>query len=461
MTQETKTDPSAPLPDPDIVERTLQSAIEKVRERKGYYITVGIVFLAALVGILILTNRGPDESAEGAFTAMWVHATAARGKLRRDTSALEELTLLEGALEETRGTPHEGIALWLLSVYHYAEAYTSDKATFGERRPHLGKAAAYLKELLAEKFDDLLLAKPQWFSGDRQAPVDVLYRQVKADLEWHEKYATEEPKPDEDVVAVLRTAEGDIHLKFFRKLAPKHVEHFITLATLGGYNGTQFHFVGGGNRDPDSIMGGDPYSFFYPKALNKKHILRWGNGGLGYDLPPEESRFGIVHRRTIVTSQRFRDADWDNAAQFRILIKPDRTLDRVYTPFAKVVEGMSVVEKIAKGKTASDFDQYKDDNDFATQATADLLVEPVQIYKVIVYRDGKALEHKFELREKEKSLATLSEVEGAPLPEDKIYAGRLLRDVAAEGDPRKGLDVPFPEGVDVKIADPKGERKGP
>ena len=155
--------------------------------------------------------------------------------------------------------------------------------------------------------------------------------------------------------------------------------------------------------------------------------------------------------RGIVTSQRIRDADWDNAVQFRIMIKPDRSLDRVHTPFAKVVEGMNVVEAIAKKQTASQFDRYKNDNDFASEDTADLLVEPVQIHYVIVYRNGKALEHKFELKDAEKSLATLKGAgEASAIAKDKIHAGRLLRDVEAPGEPRKGLDVPFPEDIDPK-----------
>ena len=463
MAEHIKTDPDVPPPDPDLVARTIQSAIEKFRARKIYYALLGIAVLAVIVGVLILTSPASDDT-PSTFGPMWTHATAARGKLIRDTSAAEELALLEGTLPAARGTPHEGLTLWLLGIYNYAEAYTTDKASFEERRPYLEKAAQYLKELEAERFDDLLLAKPQWFSSDRQAPVDVLHRQVVADLEWHRQHAKPEPVPDEDIVAVLRTAEGDIHLKFFRKLAPKHVENFITLATLGIYNGTQFHFVGGGNQDPDAILGGDPYTFFYPSALNKKHILRWGNGGLGYDLPPEDARFRIAHRAGIVTSQRIADADWDNAAQFRVMIKADRTLDRVHTPFAKVVEGMNVVEAIARKKTASESDLYRNDNDFTTASTSDLLVEPVQIYKIIVYKKGNALEHSFQLKEHEQSLATLKDARPAELPKDRLYAGRKLRDVDTAGEPRKGLDIPFPADVNPKAEPPPsplGERKGP
>jgi cyclophilin family peptidyl-prolyl cis-trans isomerase len=462
MADHSKTDSNVPLPDPDVVERTVNAALEKMRARRGYYITIGILALVAVVAFFVFVNMSSEEGSTE-FATLWNLGTPVRSKLRRDTSAREELALFEGRLADFRGRPEEGLALWMLGTYYYAEANTSDKTTFELKRPALEKAIGFLKELQESRFDEMLLAKPRWFTEDTQPPIDVLYRQAKADLEWEKQHAKPAPSPDDDVVAVLRTSEGDIHLKFFKKLAPKHVETFVTLATTGTYNGTLFHFVRGGNEEPISVMGGDPYTFFYPKATKKRNILRWGHGGLGVNIPPEEARFKVLHQRAIVTSQRTADADWDNAVQFQIMIQPDRTLDRVHTPFATVVEGMNVVERIAKRKTASQFDAYKDDNDFASVQTSDLIVEPVEIHKVIVFKGGKAVEHKFELKEGEQSLASLSGSPAAPIAEEALYGGRLLRPSEAEGEPRFGLDFPYPN--DVKTDDessppnPKGDRE--
>jgi cyclophilin family peptidyl-prolyl cis-trans isomerase len=286
-------------------------------------------------------------------------------------------------------------------------------------------------------------------------------QQAAADLAWGEQHAQTAPQPDENVVAVLRTAEGDVHIQFFKELAPKHTERFITLATAGFYNGTQFHFVRGGSQDPKSVMGGDPYSFFYPDPLKEDHILRWGNGGIGHDIAPEAARFKVVHQRGIVTSQRVEKADWDNAAQFQILLATDRGLDRVHTPFARVVEGIGLVEKIARKKTAMEHDVYKGKPAFQGVGTRDLLVEPTVIHKVVVFENGKALKHSFLLDEGEKSLATLSGSPVTPLSPGQIHCGRLLYadDATDEARSKSALPVPFPEGVDPKKADPRGERE--
>jgi peptidyl-prolyl cis-trans isomerase B (cyclophilin B) len=54
--------------------------------------------------------------------------------------------------------------------------------------------------------------------------------------------------------AIIKTKFGDIHIKFYPKVAPKHVENFIKLAKSGFYDGTIFHRVIPGFM----IQGGDP-----------------------------------------------------------------------------------------------------------------------------------------------------------------------------------------------------------
>ena len=54
--------------------------------------------------------------------------------------------------------------------------------------------------------------------------------------------------------AIIKTKFGDIELKLYHDVAPKHVENFIKLAKDGFYNGTIFHRVIPGFM----IQGGDP-----------------------------------------------------------------------------------------------------------------------------------------------------------------------------------------------------------
>jgi cyclophilin family peptidyl-prolyl cis-trans isomerase len=451
--------PPIPLPDPDEVRHTFDVAMARVRERQGFYAALAAIVLLLAVGAIFLLNLGSDDEPSG-FAPLWKRADAAKRKLVVDQSAKKEIQDLEAYLPETRGTKVEGQALWLLAICHYREAWTGDKASADERRPHLEKAIGFLKELEDPKFDELLITKQSWFTTGGAAPTAALLKQVHADLEWVDGNAYSEPVPSPGTVAVLRTSIGDVHLQFFSTLCPEHMKNFVTLARKGAYNETLFHYVRRADAaTPIGVMGGDPYTFFYNDPKNKKHILRWGKGGVGFEIAPEPGRYRIAHRAGIVTSQMAEDADWDNGIQFMIMTDTDLDLDKRHTPFAKVVEGLGIVSKIAERTTAGAHPTFKDDADFSTIQTRDLVVDPVVLHKVIVYENGKALEHDFPLADSEQAIATLSQAPVQPLEGDAAFCGRGLRAPSADGEIRLGLDVPYPaDVVDASKADPKGER---
>ena len=450
----------APLPDPELVNQTLENVMKSVQERRGLFTALGILLIAAITGALIAVNLDPD-SGDTEFARLWDLSEPIRAQYERDLTAGAALGKLDDFISEVRGTKTEGQALWLAAIYNYREANTSDKVTYEDRRPFLEKAKSHLVQLKDPRFGplDLLITTPGWFTGSGDSPDQALLEQIEADTKWWSEHAYKEPIPDAARVAVLRTDLGDIHLQFFAELAGGHADQFVKLCQLGAYNGTAFHFARGGNLTPISVMGGDPYSFFYNDPLDEKHILRWGKGGLGVDTPPAESRFQINHLPTIVTSARAEKADWDNGIQFQILLQRDPSLDRVHTPFAKVVEGMSVVEAIAKRKTAADHEPFRQNSAFTGPFTRDLFVEPVVIEKAIVYQDGKALEHEFDLTDGEKTLGGLAGSPVKPLMADKLYGGRRLRSVHEEGAGVFGIEYPFPDDMDPEKADPKGDRK--
>lgn len=450
--------PPIPLPDPDQVRHTFDVAMAKVRERQGFYIGVAAAILILAMAAIYLMTRSPSAPPQQ-FAELWKRSETVRRKLLTNQSATKEIADIEAYLGQIRGTEVEGEALWLLGIYHYRQAWTGDNTTPDERKEHLQKAIGYLKELDQAKFDEFLLAKPNWFASG-PAPTATLMKQIKADLEWVEGNAYTEPMPAAGTVAVLRTSEGDVHIQFFPELAPEHVKNFVTLARKGTYNETLFHFARKSDAETTvGVMGGDPYTFFYNDPLNKKHILRWGTGGVGYDLAPEQARYRVHHCAGVVTSQMPPDADWDNGVQFMLMTGTDTDLDKSHTPFAKVVEGQAVVDKLANKKTAGQHLTFKDDPDFSTIATRDLIVEPAVLHKVVIYENGKALEHDFPLTDPEKSLSTLKGNPVQPLTGDAVYCGRKMRTPDASEKIRDGLDVPFPDDVsDPAKANPLGDR---
>ena len=131
---------------------------------------------------------------------------------------------------------------------------------------------------------------------------------------------------------VIETNFGKIAIEFFPTDAPKTVENFVKLASSSFYDGTLFHRVIPGFM----IQGGDPNT----KSGNRRS---WGTSGPGYNVKAEfNSR---SHVRGIVSMARAQDPD-SAGSQFFIVVKDSKFLDKQYTVFGRVVEGMDVADKI-------------------------------------------------------------------------------------------------------------------
>ena len=134
---------------------------------------------------------------------------------------------------------------------------------------------------------------------------------------------------------VIKTNFGSIKFGLLSELAPETVRNFVTLAKNGFYDGTLFHRVIPGFM----IQGGDPNT----KDPNMKS--RWGTGGPGHNIKAEFS--SRSHLEGIVSMARAADPD-SAGSQFFIVTSDNNTesLDRQYTVFGKVTEGMDVAHKI-------------------------------------------------------------------------------------------------------------------
>jgi len=148
----------------------------------------------------------------------------------------------------------------------------------------------------------------------------------------HNKFSKEEIKKMAETTAVIETKHGNIHLKFFPDVAPNHVNNFIDLAKKGFYDSTTFHRVIPGFM----IQGGDSNS---KDADKSKH----GMGDPGYKLKAEFNEKS--HKRGILSMARSRNPD-SAGSQFFICVADSTFLDRQYTVFGEVTEGMDVVDKI-------------------------------------------------------------------------------------------------------------------
>ena len=134
------------------------------------------------------------------------------------------------------------------------------------------------------------------------------------------------------VKAIVNTNLGNIQFELLSDIAPETVRNFIKLAKSGFYDGTLFHRV----IPKFMIQGGDPNTKESDKST-------WGTGGPGYNMKAEfNSR---SHLRGIVSMARSSDPD-SAGSQFFIVTSDSTFLDREYTVFGQVVDGMEVADKI-------------------------------------------------------------------------------------------------------------------
>jgi len=132
--------------------------------------------------------------------------------------------------------------------------------------------------------------------------------------------------------AIIETNLGKIVFKLLPDLAPETVRNFEKLARDGFYNGTLFHRVIPGFM----IQGGDPNT----KSGNRSS---WGTGGPGHTIKAEFS--SRSHHRGIVSMARAQDPN-SAGSQFFIVTTDSTFLDRQYTVFGEVIEGMDVADRI-------------------------------------------------------------------------------------------------------------------
>ena len=131
--------------------------------------------------------------------------------------------------------------------------------------------------------------------------------------------------------AEIHTGKGVMKIEFFEKDAPNTVKNFIDLANKGYYDGLNFHRV-----IPNFVIQGG-----CPEGT--------GAGGPGYVIDCELDGDNQYHDRGILSmAHAGRNT---GGSQFFVCHSRDNTshLDRNHTVFAKVYEGVEVVDSIQQG----------------------------------------------------------------------------------------------------------------
>ncbi len=140
---------------------------------------------------------------------------------------------------------------------------------------------------------------------------------------------------------ILKLKDGDVKIQLYEDMAPNHVKRIKELADSGKYNNVVFHRV----IDGFMAQTGDVK---FGNMENKEFDLNKAGMG-GSDLPDLKQEFNsLPHERGTLSMARSSDPNSANS-QFFICFKPAPFLDRQYTVFGKVIEGMEFVDMIKRG----------------------------------------------------------------------------------------------------------------
>ena len=165
-------------------------------------------------------------------------------------------------------------------------------------------------------------------------------------------FYTENVNTGENIM-LIKLKDGTVKIKLFDKVAPNHVKRIKTLAKQKAYDGVVFHRV----IDGFMAQTGDVK---YGNSSSPDYNLKLAGTG-GSDLPDLKAEFSeLPHERGTLSMARSSNPNSSNS-QFFICFDSSPHLDRNYTVFGKVVEGMEFVDKIKKGEgsNGSVDDPYK------------------------------------------------------------------------------------------------------
>jgi len=128
---------------------------------------------------------------------------------------------------------------------------------------------------------------------------------------------------------ILTLDTGPVTIELYPDKAPTHVARIKELADSGFYDGLQLH----------RVIEGFMAQMGCPKGT--------GVGGSGKKLPAEFN--DLSHQRGVCSMARASDPN-SGDSQFFICFDDASFLDRKYTVWGKVVDGMENVDKVARGE---------------------------------------------------------------------------------------------------------------
>lgn len=187
---------------------------------------------------------------------------------------------------------------------------------------------------------------------------------------------------------------GTIKMELYPDKAPQSVANFIALANRGYYNGNKFHriikdfMIQAGSKDGEGSSnatladlkdGGEDEQYTIKGefvANNVENDIKFNEGVVGV-ARSDYSQY---------SSELIDDSYNSGSSQFFIMTKATPSLDGMYTPFGKVIEGLDVVHKIEEVEVKSSSEG--EDGEESSDAEVSTPVNPPVIKSITVETNG-------------------------------------------------------------------------
>ena len=153
---------------------------------------------------------------------------------------------------------------------------------------------------------------------------------------------------DAENTILMELKNGTVTIELLPDIAPGHCERMKELVRSGQYDNVSFHRV----IDGFMAQTGDVQ---FGNMENEYQPHRAGTGGS--DLPNLKAEFsGIPPDRGTLGAARSQNPDSANS-QFFINFNDNHFLNRQYTVYGRVIEGMDLVDEIVRGEPPANPDR--------------------------------------------------------------------------------------------------------
>ena len=153
---------------------------------------------------------------------------------------------------------------------------------------------------------------------------------------------------DAENTILMELKNGTVTIELLPDIAPGHCDRMKELARAGKYDNVSFHRVIEGFM----AQTGDVE---YGNMENEYQPHRAGTGGS--ELPNLKAEFsGIPHDRGTLGAARSQNPDSANS-QFFINFNDNHFLNRQYTVYGRVIDGMDLVDEIVRGEPPANPDR--------------------------------------------------------------------------------------------------------